>query len=94
MTIDLTLNPAYDISYNAAICAGESYTMPDGSAITAPDLYVCTTDHCGCDSSITIQLTVNPLPELSSSAEDSYCLYDGDIKLTPTPDGGTLTGDY
>ena len=39
VTIDLTLNPAYDISYNAAICAGESYTMPDGSAITAAGPY-------------------------------------------------------
>ena len=94
VTIDLTLNPAYDISYNAAICAGESYTMPDGSAITAAGPYTSVLQtSAGCDSSITVQLTVNPLPELSSSAEDSYCLYDGDIELTPTPDGGTLSGD-
>ena len=94
VTIDLTLNPAYDIAYNASICAGESYTMPDGSAITAAGPYTSVLQTtAGCDSSITVQLTVNPLPELSSSAEESYCLYDGNIELNPTPGGGTLSGD-
>lgn len=94
VTIDLTLNPAYDIAYNASICAGESYTMPDGAAISTAGPYNAVLEtNAGCDSSITVQLTVHPLPELSSSAEASYCLYDGNIELTPTPTGGTLAGD-
>ena len=94
VTIDLTLNPAYDLSYAAAICAGETYSMPDGAAISAPGPYTSVLQTAaGCDSSITVQLTVNPLPDVSSGAEDSYCIYDGDIELSPTPAGGTLNGD-
>ena len=94
VTIDLTLNPAYDITYNAAICAGEAYTMPDGANITDSGPYTAILEtSAGCDSIITVQLTVNPLPEASSSANTSYCLYDGNIELSPAPAGGTLTGD-
>lgn len=94
VTIDLTLNPAYDISYAAAICEGELYNMPDGTAITAAGPYTSVlTTSAGCDSTITVQLTVNPLPAVSSGAEDSYCLYDGNIELTPSPAGGDLSGD-
>ena len=94
VTIDLTLNPAYDISYAAAICDGESYNMPDGTAITTAGPYTSVlTTSAGCDSTITVQLTVNPLPAVSSGAEDSYCLYDGNIELTPSPAGGNLSGD-
>ena len=61
-------------------------TVEDGSAITAA-LHVCTTDHCGCDSNITIQLTVNPLPELSAALKTAtaYTV----TSNNPTPDGGT-----
>lgn len=94
VTIDLTLNPAYDITYGDEICQGQTYTMPDGTPISTAGPYTSILQtSAGCDSAITVQLTVHPLPAVSSSAEESYCLYEGNISLTPSPAGGTLTGD-
>ena len=94
VTIDLTLNPVYSIIYNDQSCAGTAYTLPDGSEADATGSYTSNLiSSLGCDSIITVDLVVNPLPEVSSGAEDSYCLYDGDIALSPMPSGGELTGD-
>ncbi|MFZ8836451.1 MAG: gliding motility-associated C-terminal domain-containing protein, partial [Flavobacteriales bacterium] len=94
VTIDLTLNPAYTINYSDAICAGESYIMPDGTSISTEGPYTSNLQTiAGCDSAITVQLVVYPLPDVSSGAEDSYCLYDGNIALSPSPAGGSLSGD-
>ncbi len=94
VTIDLTLNPAYDITFGDEICAGETYLMPDGNAISTDGPYTSILQtNAGCDSAITVQLTVYPLPDVSSGASDSYCLYDGNIELLPTPAGGSLSGD-
>ena len=94
VTIDLTLNPAYDITYSDAICSGQSYLMPDGNAIEVGGPYTSILQtNAGCDSAITVQLTVHPLPDVSSGANDSYCLYDGDIELYPMPSDGSFSGD-
>ena len=94
VTIDLTLNPAYDITYGDEICAGDNYIMPDGASISTDGPYTSVLQTAaGCDSLITVNLVVNPLPDVSSGASDSYCLYDGNITLSPSPNGGILTGD-
>lgn len=94
VTIDLTLNPAYNINYPDESCAGDGYQLPDGSNVDATGLYTSNlTSSLGCDSIITVNLVVNPLPEVLSGANASYCPYDGDIVLFPSPEGGELTGD-
>ncbi len=77
-----------------AICSGQSYLMPDGNAIEVGGPYTSILQtNAGCDSAITVQLTVHPLPDVSSGANDSYCLYDGDIELYPMPSDGSFSGD-
>ncbi len=94
VTIDLQLNQAYNLSYPAEICDGEMFTMPDGSPIGTQGDYVSLLQtNAGCDSIITVQLVVQPLPTVDLGANDSYCLYDGNIPLNPSPNGGTLSGD-
>jgi gliding motility-associated-like protein len=68
--------------------------MPDGAEIGAAGDYASVLQtSAGCDSAITVQLDVLPLPSVSLGASASYCLYDGNISLNPTPEGGTLSGD-
>ena len=94
VTIDLTLNPAYNINYTDETCAGVGYTLPDGSNVDASGSYTTNLiSTLGCDSIITIALVVNALPEVSSGASESYCVDEGDIDLSPAPAGGELTGD-
>lgn len=94
IVVDLQLYPQYNFQYGVEICDGENLTLPDGTTVDIEGFYstmLQTTN--GCDSLITIDLVVNPLPDLDIGVESSYCLYDGDITLNPLPSGGILTGD-
>ncbi len=94
VTIDLTLNPAYTINYDDDVCAGEVYVLPDGTNVDASGSYTSNlVSSLGCDSIVTVGLVVNPLPDVSSGANESYCVYDGNIEVFPSPTGGFLTGD-
>lgn len=94
VTVDLILNPTFNIAYGAEICAGETFSMPDGTGVDNEGDYTSSLQTiAGCDSSITVQLVILPLPDISMGTTDGYCLYDGDIVLNPTPAGGTLSGD-
>lgn len=93
VVLDITFTPAYDLDFYPEICAGESYTLPDGVIVTNSGLYV---DQfftvAGCDSTITTQLIVHPLPNIDLEVAPSYCVYDETVSLSPTPVGGTLSG--
>ncbi len=94
LTIELQLNQAYNLTYPAEICNGQTLTMPDGNDIGSEGDYISLLQtNAGCDSTITVQLVVLPLPGVNLGADDSYCVYDGNILLNPTPTGGTLSGD-
>lgn len=94
VVINLQLNPEYSILFEEEICEGETFTLTDGTSIDLEGYYptVLQTTQ-GCDSVINVFLEVNSLPELNIGVDASYCLYDGDIILSPSPDGGELTGD-
>jgi hypothetical protein len=64
VALTLTVNPTYNIPLSAAICQGESYDFY-GQTLTAAGTYtkVLQTIH-GCDSTIALTLTVNPLPHV------------------------------
>jgi gliding motility-associated-like protein len=91
--LNIVFNPAYDLDFYPEICQGETYTLPDGVVVTNSGLYVDQfTTAAGCDSTITTQLIVHPLPTIGLDVESSYCAYDEVVPLTPTPVGGILTG--
>ena len=60
VTLNLTVNPTYNEVLNEAICMGENFLF-EGNIYTDSGTYTnrLTTIE-GCDSSITLNLTVNP----------------------------------
>lgn len=82
--IDLSVNPVFETTLTPAICAGETYTMPDGSTENVADTY--SYDYqttAGCDSSVIVVLDVLPLSESTENAGicdgETYTLPDGTI---------------
>ncbi len=94
VTVNLSLWPVYDITIPAEICAGTTYTLPDGSTTGSEGDYVFSyTTINGCDSTVTIALTVNPLPTPTIDiTADGYCIDAGTQTLIATPAGGTWSG--
>jgi gliding motility-associated-like protein len=93
VVIQLQVLPAYQLTLNPEICAGSTYLLPNGNQATAAGTYpVLLQTSLGCDSAITVQLTVNPLPVLNLGLEEAYCHYETVVPLSPTPGGGTLSG--
>jgi gliding motility-associated-like protein len=65
--------------------------LNEGSGSHTIDYVV--TDGNGCIASATENLTVHNLPAIQLSVNDFYCYQTGFYALTPSPAGGTLTGD-
>ncbi len=90
-TVTVTVNPTYNQTVNTTICQGESYTLPDGTAVSATGSYVSNlTTGAGCDSIITTNLTV--YPTYSYTVSQTIC--PSDLYILP---GGTpvnTTGVY
>jgi len=64
VTVDFTQLPAYDLSFNRDICQGQSFILPNGQSVNSTGTYLSSlTAAAGCDSLITIFLTVHPLPQ-------------------------------
>jgi len=63
VTLYLTVNPVSQSEVYDTICAGQSYTLPSGIAVTTGGAYTSTliSQVNGCDSVITTQLVVNPV---------------------------------
>jgi PKD repeat protein len=62
VTLNLTVNPALTGSFTKAICAGDNFVF-NGQSLTAQGSYKDTIQTSGgCDSIVTLVLTVNPLP--------------------------------
>ena len=91
VTTNLTVNSVLTASVDASICQGQSFTLPDGSTVTASGQYPVTlTSSGGCDSIVTTNLTVNSV--LTSSVDASIC----QGQTFTLPDGSTVTasGQY
>jgi gliding motility-associated-like protein len=94
ITVNLELHTGYNLVYPVEICDGETFSMPDGTDMgTAGEYLFLLQTNAGCDSTITVQLVVQTLPYIDMGVYDGYCLYDGNITLSPEPMGGTLSGD-
>jgi hypothetical protein len=58
----LTVNPVYDTQVNASICQYETYVLPDGGLVDSSGSYTRLLSTVrGCDSLVTVHLTVNPV---------------------------------
>lgn len=60
VTLNLTVKPQLLSTINAAICNGDSYTLGPQTFNTAGQHQVVFTASDGCDSTVTLNLTVNP----------------------------------
>ncbi|RPD44808.1 T9SS type B sorting domain-containing protein [Paracnuella aquatica] len=57
--LNLAVNAAYDLRINAAICSGNTYTLPSGKVVDKAGTYrEAFTTRAGCDSIITTVLTI------------------------------------
>ena len=60
ITTNLSVNNVFTSTVNAQICNGASYTLPNGTTVSAAGTYTSTlTTVSGCDSVITTNLSVN-----------------------------------
>lgn len=95
VTLDLQVQalPNRDTT-QASICQGDSYTWR-GSSYSTTGLYTDTLVAAnGCDSLTTLNLQVNPLPNVQMIGLDSvYCDTNAVILLMGTPVGGTFSGN-
>ena len=87
ITTTLTVTPTYSMTEAVEICDGGSYTLPDGTIVSAAGTYVSTlTTVDGCDSVVTTTLTLTPTLTTSIDAsicdDDSYVLPDGSTAST------------
>ncbi|MGC8865405.1 MAG: LamG-like jellyroll fold domain-containing protein [Bacteroidales bacterium] len=59
---------------NPYICHGQTYTLPGGMVVSQTGTYIDTIPaHNGCDSIITVNLTVRPLPEITTYSNSPIC---------------------
>ncbi len=84
-TTTVSVNPTYNIPLTHSICQGESYNFY-GQNLTTAGTYIHTLQTVnGCDSVLTLTLSVSPLPTPSISGNTTIC--DGE-NTTLTANGG------
>jgi gliding motility-associated-like protein len=85
--------PVYDITIDTAVCEGASFTLPDGTITTDAGVYNFDyISSLGCDSMVTVNLTLLPLPSVSIAADEGLCADAPPLALTLAPAGGVITG--
>ncbi len=73
ITTNLAVYPTYAFTINQTICPSDAYTLPDGSTVNTSGTYVDTLSTInGCDSIITVNLTVVP-PSITVSNDTAIC---------------------
>lgn len=90
----LTVHPTSATSVIDSICAGTSYTLPDGSSVNTSGIYPVTLQNqYGCDSVVTTTLTVLQL-SLTVSETDLKCNADNTGSITSQASGGVNPYQY
>ena len=89
--VNLTVRPTYNNVFNAAICQGETYTLANGVVVNQPGNYTAgVASIYGCDSIVTVNLTVNPVFTQTVSA----VICQGEIYELPSGVNATTQGTY
>lgn len=79
---------------DAQICEGNTYTLPDGSSTSGSGVFSNNfISDFGCDSLVTVSLTVHPNPEISFITDSVICIETGYYTLSATPPGGYFVGE-
>jgi len=88
------VNPVYSTSFSDYVCDGNTYTF-GGNNYTIPGSYTHTfTTINGCDSNVTLNLTVRPLPTLNfTHFASKYCIGDT-IGVALTSHSSDITDYY
>lgn len=87
---NLTINSSYLASESVTICAGSSYTLPDGSVVTAGGSYTTVLlASNACDSVIKTEVLISPVYDVSQNVQ----LCSGDT-LTVGASQYTASGTY
>jgi gliding motility-associated-like protein len=79
ITTNVTMNPVYAITSNITACQNSSITYPDGTTavITANTSHISSIlTLAGCDSIITTNIAMNPLPVSGTNGSISFCTTD------------------
>lgn len=91
---NLIIEPLITGTVVDSICDGEMYYLPSGNTIDQTGIYVDTISAVsGCDSVITVDLIVNPIPNIDAGIDVAVC--EGElVTLTAVnPDGATIWWD-
>jgi gliding motility-associated-like protein len=94
VTVNLDVLPALTTTITEQICSGETVVLPDGTSTGIAGTYIfnLVTD-AGCDSVVTFNLTVNPLPVVDVfMTSDGFCLNEGIQGFGISPIGGSIYG--
>ena len=71
---DLTIEPLLTAFVVDSICEGDVYALPSGLVIDQTGIYVETISAVsGCDSIVTVDLKVNPIPMIDAGQDVSIC---------------------
>lgn len=75
LVLSLSVLDEINVSLSASICEGSSFTLPDGSLVNvAGDYPIVLTAASGCDSVVTVTLTVDPAINITLSDDVEICL--------------------
>jgi len=95
VTLNLTVNPIYDVVLNENICDGDSFPIGNNSFSETGTYTETLTTINGCDSVVTLNLSVYPCElELVNEPEDASCYDYSDGSFTFMLEVGTPPYDY
>lgn len=91
LTFNVTVLPTSSSSISVDLCQGDSYTLPDGVAVSAGGIYTATIPAVNtCDSTITVTITMRPL--FAQTISDTIC--QGDSYTLPDGNNVSVAGTY
>jgi|GEM_PF-2957035 len=95
ITTTLAVNNPSMTSESASICAGDTYTLPSGTIVSAAGTYTSTLSGSnGCDSIITTTLAITPLPNAGAGSAITVCDNDSPFNLNGLVVGADLGGNW
>jgi gliding motility-associated-like protein len=91
---NLNVNPTSATTLTDTICNGNNYVLPNGNTVTVAGSYPVTlTNIYGCDSVVTIQLTVITV-SVSLNGSDVLCFGNTNGSISATASGGVAPYHY